>query len=476
MYKVVIVEDEPWALIGITKTFKWGEMGFEVIAQSTSAREAIDIIHKKSPDVVFTDIRMPQMSGIELMRKIRSECMDIEFVIISGFAEFEYAREAITLGAFEYCLKPISQESANSILSRLAIHIENKRDKRDIELFDTLVLRNDNARIEPYAIGLPCKNTYYQGISVIGMGDMQGQGGIDLPESVDSLRMKLGKRKYFYIANVDHDLYSTIKPNDVMNGYIGLSGLAEGLQSFRKLFIEADKAATANFMFCRPGIYRYSKAKTDVLNKKLGEIFANIRNPDTAPDGYGLRNFNEIFEAENACIDAAVYFWNQISSYLKRNDDYLELHGQLEFLDYEDLPDRFANAAAMLQYLESMVKSCTYEIKNERDNKVYNENFKKLLEYIDMNYIQKLQLKDLAEMFYLNPNYCCYLFKNILQKSFSEYLTDKRMTKACDFLKDVKLPISEVAVRAGYSDYYYFNKTFKKQFGYTPLQYRQRQQ
>ena len=248
MYKVVLVEDEPWTLLGISKTFKWNEMGFEVICQTTKPKEAMDIILKNNTDIVFTDIRMPQISGIELMKKIRNENKNVEFIIISGFAEFEYARAAITLGAFEYCLKPINRDSADSILERLKEHLNKKRNVAD----------------------------------------------------------------------------------------------------------------------------------TDLINENI--------------------------------------------------------------------------------YTE---------------NKIYNENFKNLLNYINKNYEKKLQLKDLADRFYLNPNYCCYLFKNFTGSSFSEYLTLKRMEKACKLLKDTALSISEVAAKAGYDDYYYFNKTFKRQFACTPFQYRQ---
>ncbi|HOJ11915.1 MAG TPA: response regulator [Clostridiales bacterium] len=247
MYKVVLVEDEPWTLLGISKTFKWNEMGFKVINQTTRAMDAIDIILDNNPDVVFTDIRMPQISGIELMRKIRNEDRDTEFVIISGFAEFEYARDAITLGAFEYCLKPISKDAADSILERLKEHLDKKR---------------------------------------------------------------------------------------------------------------------------------------------------NITN---------VNSVNKIMDVEN---------------------------------------------------------------------KIHNVNFKNLLNYINENFKKNLQLKDLADQFYLNPNYCCYLFKNLTGNSFSEYLTSKRMGRACKLLKDTTLTISEVAAEAGYNDYYYFNKTFKRQFSCTPSQYR----
>ncbi|HHV59157.1 MAG TPA: response regulator [Clostridiaceae bacterium] len=248
MYKVVLVEDEPWTLLGISKTFKWKEYGFNLIFQTTRPQEAIDVIFENHPDVVFTDIRMPMFSGIELMEKVRSKFDNVEFVIISGFAEFEYARKAISLGAFEYCLKPLDRQVADSLLERLRKHLEKK-------------MKNRESRSE---------------------------------------------------------------------------------------------------------------------QKESGE--------------------------------------------------------------YRD--------------------------------KIYNESFRELLDYIDANFDQNLQLKSLAAKFFLNPNYCCYLFKNIIGISFSEYITQKRLEKACKLLKGTTLPISEIAQKSGYNDYYYFNKTFKRLYSCTPLQYR----
>ncbi|MDR2078342.1 MAG: response regulator [Treponema sp.] len=102
MYRVLLVDDEPWALAGLRKIFKWHEKQFEISGETTDSVEALDLIRRQKPDAVFTDIRMPEISGIELMKLIRGEGLDIEFIIISGFAEFSYAQESLRLGAFDF--------------------------------------------------------------------------------------------------------------------------------------------------------------------------------------------------------------------------------------------------------------------------------------------------------------------------------------------------------------------------------------
>ncbi len=127
MYRVLLVDDEAWALVGIRKIFKWQEKGFEVIGETTDPEDAFKIINHQKPDVVFTDIRMPEISGIELMKMTREKGINTEFIIVSGFAEFCYAQEALKQGAFDYQLKPLQYDEAECILDRLFSHLEKKK-------------------------------------------------------------------------------------------------------------------------------------------------------------------------------------------------------------------------------------------------------------------------------------------------------------------------------------------------------------
>lgn len=126
MYKVLLLDDEPWELIGLEKTFKWADMGFEIEDMLSDAIDAFDVICAKKPHVVFTDIRMPEIDGIQLMKMVREQGLDTEFVVISGFAEFSYAQEALRQGAFDYWVKPVLLEDADRLLERLVKHLEEK--------------------------------------------------------------------------------------------------------------------------------------------------------------------------------------------------------------------------------------------------------------------------------------------------------------------------------------------------------------
>ena len=128
MYKVIIADDEPLVLVKERNTFDWEDYGFELIGETTSSTELIELIVKKKPDVVFVDINMPTISGLELishMHKLKTKHLPI-FVIISGYADFKHAQEAIRQGVFDYITKPFSKDDANTVLENLREHLDKK--------------------------------------------------------------------------------------------------------------------------------------------------------------------------------------------------------------------------------------------------------------------------------------------------------------------------------------------------------------
>ena len=131
MYKVYLIDDEPWVLIGLERLISWEEYGFCVVGKSTSSKEAWSQITQLKPDVVVTDIRMPGLNGLDLLGKIREENLNTKVVLVSGFAEFEYARIAIRDGAFEYLVKPVSKDQLSDCMKRLSKELTALRAETD---------------------------------------------------------------------------------------------------------------------------------------------------------------------------------------------------------------------------------------------------------------------------------------------------------------------------------------------------------
>lgn len=119
MLKVFLADDEMWIILGLKKLIQKSGLPLQVIGEAADGITALEEVKRLSPDILFSDIRMPGLSGIDLVRRISEEKLPVQTVLISGYAEFSYAKAALRYGAFDYILKPIQEEELNGILARL---------------------------------------------------------------------------------------------------------------------------------------------------------------------------------------------------------------------------------------------------------------------------------------------------------------------------------------------------------------------
>ncbi|WP_053985841.1 response regulator transcription factor [Niameybacter massiliensis] len=132
MLKIIIVEDEWIIRKGLISTIDWLEMGCSIVGEASDGQEGLELIEEYLPDVVITDIRMPVMDGIEMIRKGK-KIHDFESILLTSYEEFEYAKQAIKLQVFDYLLKPVDEENLKSALTRLRQKIEEKGQIQDIK-------------------------------------------------------------------------------------------------------------------------------------------------------------------------------------------------------------------------------------------------------------------------------------------------------------------------------------------------------
>lgn len=130
-YKVLLVDDEEEVRNAIEQRINWEELGFEVIGKAQNGVKAMEIAEKLQPDVVITDIKMPYMNGLELARNLKEENPGVRILILTGFDEFEYAKEAVHLEIEEYILKPINANELSECLKRLKNVLDKEREKKN---------------------------------------------------------------------------------------------------------------------------------------------------------------------------------------------------------------------------------------------------------------------------------------------------------------------------------------------------------
>ncbi|SHI48033.1 response regulator transcription factor [Pseudobutyrivibrio xylanivorans] len=130
MYNVMLVDDEEEIRLAIEKKINWEELGFKVVGTAENGYEALDMALERHPDVVLTDINMPFMNGLEFSKQLKAELPSTKFVILSGYDEFEYAKEAIEIAVVEYILKPVNSDELYQLFSRLKVRLDDESEQR----------------------------------------------------------------------------------------------------------------------------------------------------------------------------------------------------------------------------------------------------------------------------------------------------------------------------------------------------------
>lgn len=470
MFTAILVDDEYWALKGIYETFQWETTGFRVIAQVTKSTEALELILRENPDAVFTDIRMPKISGIELMKKVREAGLNTEFVVISGFGEFVYAQQAIQQGAFDYCLKPLELDIAAALLQRLEEHLKAKQEKRSSEIFEFLMDHTYEAGERLITEGLKDSRRFYQAVVTIGTSrDVEA-----LLAGADILPVRLGSNKMLYLANTDEDVFGRLEKQNLSQISIGVSRTGENPGDFSRLYLEADVAASGCFILEEGGVFQYKKRNVVQTDKIVSLIVAQIGQKDAGPLKKAVGGIPEFFRQNGLGVHDLAYLWNQVALHLLRKYPCAEDGTLMGLADHQMLLRQFSDIGSFTESLYSQVLDAgsVPEAGTADAGTASSVVFKELLQFMQGHYMEPLYLRELAKKYYLNQSYCCYLFKKYTDGTFTEYLNHCRVEHAKELLADTALSIEQISQRAGYNDYFYFNKVFKKYCGITPAKYR----
>lgn len=469
MYRVIVVDDEPWSLIGIRKILEEYSERFDVVYETTSPVDALEKIGTMNPDVVFTDVRMPEINGIELIQKVRESGIVTEFVVISGFAEFSYVQQALQEGAIDYQLKPFDKNAMKKTLDKIIHKLESKNKANDLEIYS--LIRDNKTGIADLLKKTYKKPLYenFQTVLVYYKKPDFPKRDFDLGEKGNSTCLKVGPRKVVYIMNYSddktRDIYENLRMIDKEIEKAALSRVNESPDFCAQMIQEAENTILDFFVYPEDKVFEYKRPQNHVTNH-IEEIIMSL---------YDDRKFQQLkdmmeklpqmFAGQHMGVADAVYLWNRIAlrSVIMHQDD----NRVLESLDVYGLTEQFADIREMSDYLKGWFS----QEGSDRTGTV-NDKFFEMLRYIDKHYSEDLLLKELCNKFYINMSYCCELFRKYKNMTFSQYLTDIRISNACELLKYRKTTISDACEMVGYKDYFYFNKVFKKKVGCTPSEYR----
>ncbi len=476
MYRVLLVDDEIWSLKGLESSFEWEEEGFSVMERTTSSTEAMKLIEAERPDAVFTDIRMPELSGLDLLRNAREQGIESEFIIISGYAQFDYAQEAVKNGAFDYCLKPIDLAYSRQLLQRLREKLDQNRYRKDAAIFQRLFYEEQL----PESMEVFRNTGCLQCIAVLGE-EIPFRLWEGIRESFctgfPSVVLSPGPGRRIILSGCPEEGSGLdgvpLRELRRAGAYVGISRVSKAFEEIPLLVREAFFAASGRFFGKDPGIYRFSES-ADPYYETYGKKICRLILENRYEEACGvLEEIRVLMKGEELGAGHIVMIWNQIALMLQESGG----AGQtlkMQPLDFARISQRFQTVDRLCDYLKVILAELSLRQRDEEDSARTNENFVNLLQYVTENYCGKLSLSELAGQYYLNLSYCSELFKKVTGYTFSDYITRLRMEKAVALLSSQKYSVREAAYLTGYNDAFYFSKVFKKYHGVSPSHFLKR--
>lgn len=508
MLKVIIVDDEPFVREGMKAVIAWQQFGLEICGEAGDGEEALALIKQINPDIVITDIKMPEMSGLELIDKAKKELSSkAEFIILSGYNDFKYAQRAIKANVFNYLLKPIDEDDLIKCLLEIKDRIRKSEQTNEENSFlDSLINGKEVTSINKTAYKniLSSKIRYiYLEIDVLDW--LEALNEAELKEKLKGLEESIYKIIHRENINCLYQeqlwKYGIVLCDEILKYYKDVEHFAEALQESISnnvnskcvvivgKEVESISELMSSYISCREMKkykYFYDKARVihyDAVNKfeakyyenqrlKIEELLASIEEGDHVKIFENITFIFENIRSSNIPPDIVKAFFNMlmlkvIANISEKNgnvENFVEIFKELKYaedISVEEIQDRLVKfSIASSKYIKSMNSgsqgSVIYEI----------------AKYIDNNYNQDISLKKLAEIFYINPVYLGQLFKKSLGMYFNDYLHNKRIEEAKKLLRRSDLKLYEIATKVGYSDANYFISKFEKITHFTPTQYK----
>jgi two-component system, response regulator YesN len=526
---ILIADDEELIRKGIIARLEYLNIKPTELYEAESALQAMELLQKHDVDIVITDIRMPDMDGLTFIRQVTPLYPKIQFIIVSGYAEFEYAEQAIQLGVKAYLLKPISNDALKKAITEVVVKIEEfenlqqtiREGARSIAerrnyLFDRTInhlLRsteptNEISNIDEIVYKeFPIENRWIM-LCIINIDAESYQKKHFEYKDIDLIK--------FSVKNVYLELPSQCS-KVIVNNLANMNQLFALISHVNKnqLRIEAEKLFTnlLNIMWRKMkisltfGISSVTDTISAVCNKEAQEAFLqrlihgnstlyfyddiNILSAGQFPSSelHILRQYierhdagniefliNDIFSDENIKKYNATYIriiWARIINILLNvaNPTFTNDLKNMEklVLNFE-IFDSFQSMSEMRSYLYMLILDC---IQSDSDADINAKSKIKMgIKYIQDNYNKDIAINELAEKFAISPNYFSTIFKRETGQTTVNFIKDLRLKKACEYLVNTNKSIVDISKEVGYEDSQYFFRVFKKATGLTPLEYR----
>ncbi len=530
MYRILLVDDEGIVLNSLEFIIEKNFSGSYEMETAKTGRGAIESAEHFRPDIVFMDIQMPGINGIDAMREIRKFSPNVIFVVLTAYDKFDYAKEAIGLGVMEYLNKPVKQKVVVEVIGRAMETIDERRKKRKDDLqikermetvmpiiengfiYSILLQERFEEDIENYKNLLGITANWGYMLAVV-FGDRQ-QGnymtnavGTSVKTQMDYYPKVREILKNTFpegiVGNVSANKIPVFMPAEELK--MPYNKRIEMIEQSREAVRSMNRATGLSFRIGIGGVVKLKDTlqSYDGALKALYSTKGSVAHMDDLPiaveyeENYPVETEEAVFEKlrdgkiEECLTQTDKFFDWMVSQY---GDD--EMSNKLKVLEFVMNGEsimyrngghlyRFDSRKNYLQevfdikgydflkkwFMEKMRSAASTMVKGGEDHA--NDLIRQAQEYIDSHFHKDMSLDDISRELNISPYYFSKLFKEETGENFVEYVTGRRMERAKHLLKNPDKSIKEICAEVGYSDPNYFSRIFKKYQGVSPTEYKE---
>ncbi len=479
MIKTLVLEDEKPIARSIKRAIESLNENFEVVYIANNGRQALEYIKSEKIDVAFIDINVPVISGIDVLKYIHEEKLEIIPVILSGYQEFSYAQKAISLGVHEYLIKPIDKDKMQDTLNNIYLKLCNK--KMRSQIFSTAETANPKGIIGEY-----CYFGFYSiGVAVEEYSDNVKVNDIILQKkTINALLQNAFNKENLFMAggkeiNEEFVFFHNCEqsPCDKMREIFDSNNFDIPITMF--LSNKPVKLSSVSEVFYRN---RHNFMSCSYLHKSklvIGENFS-VKRLELSPL---LKEIAQILPSSNKqhveSILGSIFSQDMLTredtAYLAKTFFFKiceKVSVEVNFLDIEPeicyAVDSAYSKEELINGLSQILNTYFYWYINDADSPV--QLAKGLKQHIECNFEKNLSNSELEQKF----GYSCFYLRKVFKESYgilpSAYLNNLRIEKAKELLL-LNVQVKEVSSQLGYQDPLYFSKVFKKAVGVSPVKF-----
>jgi two-component system, response regulator YesN len=505
VYNVMIVDDEPIIRFGLKSSIDWEDKNLQLIGDFSNGKQALDAMERAGHvDILITDIKMPVMDGITLMKKALQMYPKLKVVLVSSYNEFEYVREGLTHGAVDYILKQTLEPDQFSRTIHKCIDkiLDEEKVTEKLDQAEQTNKINDRRRTEQSIKRILLQKEPFhaceQRIESLHMPQLLLLGSI---KELDRLEDEFG----FLYKNLIVDEIQERFYRETEDGYcfpIGeneliffMGNTEEPRDTVNKLKEKIEKETSLKLVFSYAvvsdreklveGYHHASLSGKQYFFQSNTEIFPYERGVKMLREPLSLEEIKAQIHGEESLenfLEARFVRWKEEDMHpdnVKKEAGYILKALYWNKVEVSVLIDHMSNLASS-ETLEELT-GLFHDAKNECDlfleseskhPHMDNELLDKALSYIHEHFTQEMTLQNVADHIHISRNYFSILFKRFMDVNFIDYVIRLRINKAKELLGHTSLKVYEVAGESGFNDVKYFSKLFKKVTGLSPGDYR----